>query len=78
MAAPIPMDDCAEIDATAIPIKYANGTILASANVKMNAGLTIQYLWCNNGARKNSSAMVKKTTKTRLKRKMFVPSMVYL
>lgn len=38
IAAPIPIDDCAEIEATAIPMKYASGIILARANVNINAG----------------------------------------
>ena len=38
IAAPIPIDDCAEIEATAIPMKYARGIILSSAKVNIKAG----------------------------------------
>jgi hypothetical protein len=37
MTAPIPMDDCAEMDTTAIPMKYESGITLSNESRKISS-----------------------------------------
>lgn len=77
MAAPRPIEDCAEMDATACPIKYANGMMDSRAAVKRNAGDVIRFSRCRMRCSTSQSKMTNMTTASRLMRKMLVPSTVY-
>jgi hypothetical protein len=37
MTAPIPMDDCAEMEATAMPMKYESGMTLSNESKKISS-----------------------------------------
>ena len=76
-AAPMPIEDCADIEATACPMKYASGMIDRSAMGKRNAGLVIQDSIPSALLRMRASKMTKTTTARKLIKKIFVPSTVY-
>lgn len=89
MTAPMPIEDCALMDATAMPMKYDKGMTLARLITKimirlattwrMNGGVFPEASrFSLNGRRMKASAMAKKTTAIRLTKKMFTPPTVYL
>lgn len=89
MTAPIPMDDWADIDATAIPIKYDRGMTLRRQRKKTSAcdamnARNAGTCWplCSRfstiGMRTSPSKMTKKTTGRRLMKRMLTPPTVYL
>lgn len=86
MTAPIPMELCAEIDATAMPMKYDSGMTDPNAQTKMTDWLDIQAkkppckcgCLMTYGSRKKKSKMVKPTKGKVLTNKMLTPPTVYL
>jgi len=76
-AAPTPMVDCAEIEATAWPMKYARGMTEKSDSRKMKKELVRAFLTSRAWRRTKKSNMTNATMLRRLNRIMFVPSMVY-
>lgn len=84
MTAPIPMDDWAEMDATAMPMKYESGMTDAMERAKMktrddrklNKGPRSRC--SESGRRTQASKMTKKTSGRRLMKRMLTPPTVYL
>src|SRR5262249_46369189 len=78
ITAPMPTDDCALIDATAMPMKYARGMTEARHRGKITCGWTSGDLWSVSGATTNARNRTRNTTDSKLKMMMLMPSYVYL
>jgi hypothetical protein len=74
ITAPMPKDDWAEIDETAMPMKYDRGITDASPNEKMTSGEVRIVPWPRTRVKTYSSKMVKRTTGIKLMKMMLVPS----